>query len=59
MVETMKEKLWTWLAYHLPKSLVYWAAVRVFADVSCHELSSHEVARITVLEVMKAWGERK
>jgi len=59
MGEAMKEKLLVWLAYHLPKSLVYWAAIRVLATASCEEFAEREITAITGAEALKAWRERK
>ena len=55
----MKEKLLIWLAYHLPKPLVYWAAVRVLATASCEKFAEREITAITGAEALKAWRERK
>ena len=51
----MKEKVYLWIAWHMPRELVKWAFVRVFAVVSTEELSKREVATITCQEALGLW----
>ena len=55
----MKEKLMIWIAWHLPKSLVKWAAVRVFAYASSTaELSNKAAGSITCFDATNAWNKQ-
>jgi hypothetical protein len=44
------EKFWTWLAWRLPRGLVYWCAIRVLTDG--HALGPDERK---VSEALQAW----
>ena len=50
----MKEKLAIWMAWHLPRSLVYWCAVRVGAAPSLY--GDQVVPELTVRDALKRWG---
>lgn len=53
----MKDKFWMWLAWLLPRELVYFAGVRVFANVSVKH--GHLVAsEITMFEGLKSWRSK-
>jgi hypothetical protein len=51
----MKEKILTWIAWRLPRSLVYWATIRAGAHASTGEHSSQIVPEMTFLDVLKRW----
>lgn len=46
-----KYKLVTWLAWHLPRSVTYWAAVRV----AVHDYDGDPGER-TAVEMLDGWG---
>jgi len=51
----MKNKFYVWLAYKLPHSLVYYAAIRMFAHATSGEYSDQEVPATTVMEALARW----
>ncbi len=51
----MKERLLTWIAWHLPKSLVYWATIRAGAHASTGKYSDQIVPEMTYLDVLRRW----
>lgn len=51
-----KDKLQMWCAWHLPKWLVKWAAVRLMAHATTGEYSSTVVPELTGMEALKRWG---
>jgi hypothetical protein len=48
---------WSWLAWHMPRRLAYWCAVRVFVHATGEEWSSEEVPEVTCLEAMRRWDK--
>jgi hypothetical protein len=51
----MLDKLATWLAWKLPRRLVYWCAIRVGAAASTGRWSSQIVPDLTVGEALNRW----
>jgi len=51
-----KEKLYIWIAWHLPRSIVYWCTVRLGAEVStADELVHIEVPSLTFSDALRVW----
>jgi hypothetical protein len=48
-------KFYKWLAWRLPKGLVYWCLIRVFAFVTTGEYSDTEVSELTAMEALRRW----
>lgn len=44
------------IAYALPKSVLYWAIIRVWADLSVHKFSDRVPEDITVIDALKEYG---
>lgn len=54
----MKDTIASWIAYHLlPRRVVKWAAVRMFAHAS-YKLPRKEITALTPAEVLKMWEEK-
>lgn len=53
----MLDKLWMWIAFHLPHRVVYWAHVRVVAKATTGEYSTQIVPELMAVDAMKRWGE--
>jgi hypothetical protein len=51
----MKEKVWQWLAWHLPKVLVYWASIRLMANATMGKYSSQDVTRLNAITALERW----
>jgi len=51
----MKEKILIWLAWHMPKELVKWAAVRLMASATVNEYSDQIVSELTCLDALQRW----
>ena len=45
-----------WVAWHLPRWLVYFAVVRIAANATQGEWSGVESPAITVSDAMQRWG---
>lgn len=44
-----------WIAWHLPKQLVLWAAVRLMSHATIGKYSDQVVPELTCLEALKKW----
>ena len=49
----MKEKVVMWIAWHLPRKLVYWCAIRVIADATVE--SSTPAPEFLAMDALKVW----
>jgi len=54
----MKDIIYEWLAYRLPKKLVYFCVIRLWADVSTKEYANKIVGEITIDEALQSWDKR-
>ncbi len=53
-----KEKMLLWFAWRLPRSLVYWATIRLIAHASTGEYSATIVPELGAVEALKRWEQR-
>lgn len=51
----MKEKILIWLAWKLPKCLVKWAAIRLFAHATHGQYSNTVVPELTAMDALQRW----
>ena len=51
----MSERFWTWLAWHLPKPLVYWATIRCGVHATTGRWSHQEVPATTLPDMLQRW----
>ena len=51
----MKEKILMWLAWKLPRSLVYWAVIRVLAHATTGGYGNTVVPELTVADALRRW----
>lgn len=51
-------KIWRWIAWHLPRKLVTWAAVRMFAHATSGKYSHTETPALLAVDALERWGER-
>ena len=49
------DKLWIWLAWKLPKSLVKWATIRLVANATTGEYSNQVVPSLTAVDALERW----
>lgn len=47
--------MYKWLAWKLPKKLVYWACIRVFAHATTGKYSHQNVVALTFSEALGRW----
>lgn len=51
----MADKIWMWIAWHLPKRLVYWCAIRVDAHATTGDYGSQNVPDLLAMDALKRW----
>ena len=55
----MREKLTIWLAWKLPRTLVYWCAIRLMAHATQGKHSGQPVPELTGIEALRRWQNTK
>lgn len=53
-----REQVWMKVADYLPKSLVYWAGIRMMVHATTGRYSLQEVPALTIMTALDRW-ERK
>ncbi len=56
--EGMMTRFWRWLAFHLPRGLVYHCTIRLVAYATVGAWSGQVVPELTVLDALQRWGNR-
>lgn len=51
----MKDKLQMWVAWKLPKWLVYQASIRLVANATAGQYSQTVVPELTAMDALKRW----
>lgn len=51
----MIDKFWMWLAWILPKRLVYWCSVRLFTHATVGKYSEQVVGDLKVIDALERW----
>jgi len=49
------DKVWMWLADHMPRPLVYWCAIRLGVNAVSGEHSDDEVPGVTFMDALERW----
>ena len=44
-----------WIAFHLPKCLVYWATIRLIAYATTGKYGNTVVPELTAMDALKRW----
>lgn len=44
-----------WIAWHLPRWLVYWAAIRLMAHATTGQYGSTDPSSLSVMTALKRW----
>jgi hypothetical protein len=50
-----RETLVCWIVWHLPRSLVYWATIRLFAHATTGRWGSETPDSVTIWTALKRW----
>jgi hypothetical protein len=51
----MTERIAIWIAYHLPRRVVYWATIRLGAHATTGPYSKTVVPALTVVDALQRW----
>jgi hypothetical protein len=51
----VKEKFWVWLAWRLPKPLVYWAAIRLGAHATQDQWGHESPTNLLMMTALQRW----
>lgn len=51
----MKEKIVQFIAWHLPRSVVYWCSIRLLAYATQGEYSDQVVPELYAMDALKRW----
>lgn len=51
----MTERIWVWLAWRLPRGLVYWCAIRLITAAYGGKYADRVMGTLTTGEVIGAW----
>lgn len=54
----MSEKIYIWLAWHLPRGLVYWCAMRLLTNATVGEYSNQVVPDLLAMDALKRWEKQ-
>ena len=52
-----KEKIACWIAYRLPRQIVYWCAIRVGAYATTGQYRNTVVPELNFMEALRRWNE--
>jgi len=51
------DKFWFWIAYKLPRKLVYFAVIRLGAEVTTGEWSNTVVPELSLMDAISRWDK--
>lgn len=54
-VQKMRERLLLWVAWHMPREIVYWCFIRLAAHATTGEFADREVPEVTCIEALTRW----
>lgn len=52
------ERLWMWIAFHLPRPLAYWCAIRVGAHATQGRYGNQIVPELLFMDALQRWENR-
>ena len=55
-IRIVKEKFWLWFVWLLPKELIKWAAVRMFAHATQGRYGDQIVPDLRAMDALQRWG---
>lgn len=50
------ERIWIWIAWRLPRSLVKWASVRLMSEATTGKYSNQVVPELTAIDALRRWA---
>lgn len=58
-ISRKREKMLIWLAWRLPRSIAYWAAIRVGCNATQGDYSNQVVPELYFMDALKRWDYEK
>ncbi len=55
--ETKRSKRWLWLAHRMPKKLVYFCTIRLWAYATCGKYENTIVPKLTFMDALERWED--
>ena len=52
----MKDRIWMWAAWKLPRRLVMWCACRLMANATQGKYSGQVVPELLAMDALKRWA---
>ena len=50
-----RERVVTWIAFHLPREIAYWCYIRVASSATVHDYPERTPDQVNIMEAMEAW----
>lgn len=50
-----REKVQVWIAFQVPRWLVYWCSIRLMADATTGKYRSVEPSQVNIMDALEAW----
>ena len=51
------ERLYKWIAWRLPKKLVYWCAIRLLSHATQGKWGNQEVPKLLAMDALNRWED--
>jgi len=55
--QRLGDRLGSWIAWHLPRSIAKWCTVRLAAHATTGPWANQEVPRLTIMEMLQRWDD--
>jgi hypothetical protein len=55
LMRQLRERLWGWFIWHLPRAMIYRSAIRLIAAATTGKYSDVSVPELTAMDAVKAW----
>ena len=52
-----KDKMVMWIAWHMPKWLVYWCSIRLMAHATTGKYGNDIVDSVSIMDALKRWED--
>lgn len=52
----LSDNLWSWIAWRLPRRLVYWSSVRLMTYGTVGKYGTQKPNQLTIDEALRRWG---
>ena len=54
----LKERWIIWIVWHLPKTIIYWSAIRLIAYATEGQYDTTIVSELSAMDALKRWEEQ-